>query len=446
MSENNSNSNLKQNDYIDYYMKDYTNIYSLEYIGIPNAQLTKGQFPLLLNNSQYILIDNISYFIAKTKTNVSLSSYASENDEIGFNIYKGNSQEKVEVGENTDVDDFYDDIFDFDKNESEKSGKNEKEEGKNKILKNGGYEVEQNTNLIKQLKNKNIIKSYTFLIKYTNKNEEKGEIIIGGLPHEYDPKHFSEDYYIYDSVPVGSYPPYNWHTIFDKIEYDGNSSIARNYTYHRHVAFSLDFGFILAAINFKDYFDKNFFDNYTDLCHEEKIDKYIGIYCQKEVIKNFKNLSFYLSTKYNNKKNNKIEFDYNDLFIQSKHDPNIYYFQILFVQYSNRWVLGRPLFKKYPTIFDQDKKIFGFYLQTGNYNINETGKNDDINKNNNNENKMPWSLIIIIILVLCVIVLAVILCKVIPLIRRKKKANELDDDFDYESHDEKKESNQLYKE
>ena len=47
----------------------------------------------------------------------------------------------------------------------------------------------------------------------------------------------------------------------------------------------MDFGFILAANNFKDYFDKNFFHNYTNLCHEEKIDKYTGIYCQKEVVK-----------------------------------------------------------------------------------------------------------------------------------------------------------------
>ena len=68
----------------------------------------------------------------------------------------------------------------------------------NKLLKNGGYKVEENTNLIKQLKNKDLIKSYSFLIKYNNKNEEKGEIKIGGLPHEYDPKHFSEVLYLYD--------------------------------------------------------------------------------------------------------------------------------------------------------------------------------------------------------------------------------------------------------
>ena len=40
-----------------------------------------------------------------------------------------------------------------------------------------------------------------------------------------------------------------------------------------------------------------------------------------------------------------------------------------------------------------------------------------------------------IILSLCVIVLGIILYKVLPMIKRKKKANELDEDFVYESYD-----------
>ena len=412
-----------------------SNLYSLEYIGIPEAQLTNTQFPLLLINSNNIIADNISYFIAKKiSTNSSnfnvLNNHATENEEIGFNIYKGNPHESVKIGDDDETEDFYDDIFNFDDNKTE-INKTNKTEDKNKILKNGGYKVEEYTNLIKQLKTKDIIGSYTFLIKYNNKNEEKGEIIMGGLPHEYDPEHYSEDYFIYDSIPIADSPPYNWHVTLNKIEYDNNSSIASKYAIYRHVAFSLDFGFILAHTRIKDYLDKNFFDNYKDLCSEVTIDKYIGIYCQKEVVENFKNLTFYLSEKYNNK-NNKIEFDYTDLFIKSKDNPNIYYFQMIFSKTSNRWVLGRPLFKKYPTIFDQDKKIIGFYLHTNDYSSNE---------NINNEEKgINWSLIIIIFLVIVIIVLGIILYKVIPLIKRKKKANELDEDFDYESHNENKDN------
>ena len=98
-------------------------------------------------------------------------------------------------------------------------------------------------------------------------------------------------------------------------------------------------------------------------------------------------------------------------------------------------MLGRPLFKKYPTVFDQDKKKFGFYLQTGEYDVN------DGNKENNSN--IPWSWILVIVLSIIVIVLGVILYKTIPLIRRKKKANELDEDFVYESQNDKNENNKI---
>jgi len=55
---------------------------------------------------------------------------------------------------------------------------------------------------------------------------------------------------------MDSATPYNWHTIFNKITY-GNASIADNFTYYKHVVFSLNFGFILASFKFKDYFYQN---------------------------------------------------------------------------------------------------------------------------------------------------------------------------------------------
>ena len=423
--------------------KNYNNKreqYSLDYIGITRAEIATAPFPLLLNNTKNTIVENISYFIVKqmyiNKDNYTKkpSSYASQSDEIGFNIYKGNPYQRVEVGDGDFNEDFYDNIYDFDENKTTKN-KTDKNEA-NLILKNGGYNIEENTNLIKQLKKNNLINSYTFLIKYNSKNDEKGEIIIGGLPHDYDPKHYSENYYIYDYVPLGSNPPYNWHTFFDKITYD-NESISNNSTILKHVVFSLDFGFILAPFNFKDYFNEKFFNNNRDLCHEKEIDKYICIYCEENVFKNFKNISFYLSMKYNkSNKNKKIEFDYNDLFIKYKGDSN-YYFQIVYTNYSNGWILGRPLFKKYPTIFDQEKKIFGFYLQTGEY-------EEDYPKNSKKIN-IPWAWILVIILSLCVIVLGIILYKVLPMIKRKKKANELDEDFVYESYDNDNESNEKNK-
>ena len=416
---------------------DNTNLFSLEYIGILEAQLTKDTFNFNLNNSKNINVDNIYFFIAKKFFNISnnfkkIKSLVTEKAEIGFNIYKGNPYEKVVVGDDDEIEDFYDDIFDFDDNKTEINDTNK---NKNKFIINGGYLKENDTNLIRQLKSKSLISSYSYLVEYNKKNEEKGKIIIGGLPHEYDPEHYSEEFFSYDFVPMGDQPPYNWHIFFDKIIF-GNKTVAddNNITYYRNVVFSLDFGFILASYTFKDYFYTNFFNKYKDLCYEENIDNnyYIGIYCKEEAVKNFENLSFYLTKTYN-PIYNKIEFDYKDLFIQSKNDTTTYYFQIVFVEYSNKWIMGRPLFKKYPTIFDQNKKMVGFYLETGNYDLG-----NKIEKKN-----IPWQKIIIIFLGICVIVLSTVLYKVIPLIsKRKKKANELDDDFNYEPHNDKIEANE----
>ena len=54
---------------------------------------------------------------------------------------------------------------------------------------------------------------------------------------------------------------------------------------------------------------------------------------------------------------------------------------MIFADNSYRWILGRPLFKKYTTVFDQDKKIFGFYTETNEYNTDNNNNNRDNNKN-----------------------------------------------------------------
>ena len=424
------NEDLKENN-------NNNNLYSLEYIGISKAEFTNAQFQFALNNSKNIE-EKISYFnikqmyVQNDSYTSRIDSYASENNEIGFNIHKGNAFQNVIVGDDDYTEDFYEDIFDFDENKTANNKKEKKEKDPNALLKNGGYNVEEDTNLIKQLKKNKIINSYAFLIRYNNKNDEKGEIIIGGLPHEYDPKHYSEDYFFDDYVNID--PNRNttiWCTFFSKVTYD-NESFADQYLYYRYSIFSLDFGFISASSNFKEYFDKKFFNNYKEFCYQKNISKYYFYYCKENAVKNFKKIVFYLSNK---SVNHKIEFDYHDLFIQSKKDPSLYYFQIIFKNSSNRWVLGRPLFKKYPTVFDQDKKMFGFYLQTGEYEVSD-------GKNENNLN-IPWSWILVIVLSIIVIVLGIILYITIPMIKRKKKANELDEDFVYEPQNDKNENNKI---
>ena len=81
--------------------------------------------------------------------------------------------------------------------------------------------------------------------------------------------------------------------------------------------------------------------------------------------------------------------------------------------------------KKYPVVFDRDSRMIGFYKETGDY---------DIDGGNNKEgNKFSLSLSWILVIILSIILIFLIygFFKILPSIRRKKKANELEDDYEY---------------
>ena len=80
---------------------------------------------------------------------------------------------------------------------------------------------------------------------------------------------------------------------------------------------------------------------------------------------------------------------------------------------SSVWTLGKPFLKKYPLLFNPDKKLIGFYKPIP-------------SSSNILHNLFILSLIIIIILLLFFIIKFFILNK-----RRMKRAIELDDGFDY---------------
>ena len=399
------------------------NLYSLDFIGIPMALFTNSTFGFNLNNQKDLTSYNLSFFMAKKMSNnpkeIEDYCYASEPEEIGLNINRGNKLYKVVV--DIDPDEDYreddDDYYDYSTDETEED----------KIHKNDGLYMEESTNIITQLYSKNIIKSYAFEIKY-NRNEEKGKIMIGGYPHDYD-SNYKESNFIYDSISLEKGLPI-WLKQFDFVKYG-----EENINNIKNIEFSLDSGFIVASTMNKDFFNDRFFTNekYAAYCGEKTIGNYNVKYCREKVIKEFKKISFSFSTLYNDELNT-LEFDYNDLFIKSKNE-DYYYFQIVFQSGYYNWLLGRPLFKKYPMVFEQNKKIFGFYKS-----------------NNEEENKkisLAWVLVIIlIILLICIITVGIVVYIKLISNKRKKKANELiDDNFEYQSKTEstrQSENNQLF--
>jgi hypothetical protein len=286
-----------------------------------------------------------------------------------------------------------------------------------------------------------------------------------------------------------------WGLQFDEIYYENStnnesSTNEKNIVYIKNTitSFNFEINAIFSTFEYSRNIQKDFFNYYfnENICKPTfmRNSLYKFIYCkasnftQKDLEK-FPPLNF---------KNRILRFiftlDYKDLFSLTN-DKKYYIFKIMIVNvYSGnedggQWVLGLPFWKKYQFSFDTDNKLIYFYNKDGNfldelsedeyeYNDNKeetkdkTKNNDedknkidsDISNNKTNDSKNDNSqkyinieiktlvlLIILIIVFICLLVfLIIILIKKILfkkgfVLKRIKKANELnDDEFDYSSN------------
>ena len=359
-------------------------------------------------------IQNIPFYIKQNQT----LSYISGNkiinhiyDELKSNTYNKISDEKV----------YYNEYFSKAICSSEKfifNSKNNKiietnnltftlatnQTKNNKIesavfgLKIEKYKYNFESDFIYQLKQNNVIKNFAYTFKLLKENE--GELIIGEYPHEYNNKYkeidfltarFSHDTFIeYWSIDLDKI--YINNEIFENNKIDG--------------IFEIEFGVLIGNHNYKNKINEIFFDNLIqdNICFylKSKNEKYFYYSCNNNVnIKKFPNLKFYnLEMKYF------FEFNYNDLFI--KIDDYYYFLIVFFEKDTEYWILGRPFLKKFQIVFDQEKKLIGFY---------KTGIN--------------FSLLILILLIIITIILIIYIMKFALKKSKRVKASELTDSFDY---------------
>ena len=121
-----------------------------------------------------------------------------------------------------------------------------------------------------------------------------------------------------------------------------------------------------------------------------------------------------------------FEYKPKDLFFYNEKDGNLYYlieFEKSIIS-DIRWLFGEAFLKKYEFVFNQDSKKIGIYV----------GKKIEENNSWFSENK--WYIILIIVLIILVVCLVLISYQYLQIIRRRKKANELTDDYDYPINDE----------
>ena len=273
---------------------------------------------------------------------------------------------------------------------------------------------------IEQLKINSLINSYNFYFKYEFKDEKelkyKGNLIIGGMPHENEPSNlFNYDNFVQTYANISEMNP-RWTIKITSVSY-GNEIITENDI----AEFSTTFGFIIAPIDFITIFDI-FFKNKN--CHKNingEFDNYLYLYCDKNYdISKFKNIFFKTSNKQLN-----FTLTYKDLF-KTIGDYN--YFLILFNADINQWIFGHIFLKKYIMVFNGDKKTIGYYYESN---------NNDKNNNNNNSNSFIIYIFIIISIIFGIIIigLVVYIFYFRPQKNRKIRPNELEENFDYTSSD-----------
>ena len=288
---------------------------------------------------------------------------------------------------------------------------------------------------ISQLKNNKLINKKVFFIKY-NDNDDNGEIIFGAFPHELKDKYcencIEEEYieadniYTTDIQIVWSIKGYI---------YSGEKLI---FNYLSSIDFELNQGFIIGSYLYKKDILNNFFNEkiskeecFTQEIYQQKR-AFDGFYCKKDIdITKFESLKIILDKiKY------KIEFTFEDLFTMN---GDYVYFNVLFTQeedeFKNDFILGKPVFKKYPMVFNLIKRgeKIGFY---NNLSFNKNRQN--IN-NINNDGKGSSKKLTIILIIIGIIIISLLIFIIHRYCQkpRKQKVNELIEFFDYSSKQEK---------
>ena len=309
-----------------------------------------------------------------------------------------------------------------------------------------------NYNLIYSLKIANATNSYNWFLDYNNIQNGQSKMIIDGFPHDLNRTKYNEEKFITSHAvafdDLNRYPL--WSLSFADIYYNNikmnissrDSKIAR---------IQFDFGIIAAPNETSSILDEQFFGKYynANICFKDSLSIETFIYCKntKEFdIKKFKSIYFK-----NVEMNIIFELSYEELFYFS---DNYIYFMIIFRKDGN-WIFGEPFLKKYYLVYNQEAKTIGYYQgmekkdNDNNNNDNNNGNNNNGNNNNGNNNNdiinqstISLTHILLILILIGIIVIAIILY--LKKGKRKNRANELEDDYEYKTQiNKEKEGNRI---
>ena len=286
-------------------------------------------------------------------------------------------------------------------------------------------------NISKYLKSRKYVNNFKYMVKY-NTSEEGFYILGGELSDIMDDYNDTKKY----SLNAHFVYAYDWGFYFSEIKTE-NKTENSNITVLKdeEVTIGNDFSLIYATKEYRDAINNLFFNQYIEkgICfynlHERNSDKYHIYECDKakfgkKDLEKFPTL--YLGareygTLY------EFKFDYNELFTETKYK---YFFNIIIKDFSFQWTIGKLFLKKYAVNYDVQRQMVEIY----NNDIYE-GKNPD--DGDRDTNYLAIYIISITVLILVAGVLGYFLGKYINKMR-KRRANELLDDYDYNAETEPK--------
>ena len=308
---------------------------------------------------------------------------------------------------------------------------------------------------IYKLKKNNYINSYSFGFFFFDENNKQK--IEGDIPEKYD------GFFIAGITPDDNIDIFetnlmsnayaeegtlNWAINFERIFYYENINETLEYinTNNTKVEFIIDLNYIISDeqyyLDIKKYYFQKFFDN--NICHEEKtiFDKeYIYIIiCNsnfKEYMKQFPSIYFYREQLFL-----AFNLNYEDLFYEYK--DKIYFLAIRKESIKNFWQIGKIFLKKYPMIFDYDKKIVSYAFLKKQWNPKKSKKKvNKVMKDSNDKNKIINKDFIIYILLVLGIIIGIFIGRIIWNKNKKLKANELEEKFNYLINESVKDKNDI---
>ena len=300
-----------------------------------------------------------------------------------------------------------------------------------------------------QLKFNKLINNYKWFIYYGEKDKQD-YLVIGCSPHEFIVPEtgnpifpnldITKDYYnINDKVFVNNS---RMEIKFEQIYITSNlTSLEKEEFYEEKYTdafLEINLGIIIGTTEYQNYFLNNYLKNYlkNNKCYNGTFNQriyyipqtYNYYYCDdslyNEMKKNFKPIIF--------KKvdfNEYFSLNFDDLFLRKN---GYLIFLIIFKDSFYFWYLGTPFLKKYQFAYDFGNKQIEYYKDRKEKNP-DTNNDEDEGKNNHTKNnlRLLFKLAFIIISAGLLVLLGFIIGKKVYQIR-KKRANELNDDYEYE--------------